>query len=152
MNAWLKTQLRAWVLTAAEKQVLAEKPRAAWRRLVLGKFLRPDQIAVMDAMEAPDRWQPDEPLTPAEAKGWGQVLSSPTGRKVDVCMINMAQQQAQLAVHSQPAEIHRMAGFAAGFRASWMLAKAISTMAGTDAGNSEEDAGTAAPTLEHLNP
>ena len=116
------------------------------------RILTTEEARIIDALRAPDRWQPDEPLTKAEAEAWGANLQSPIGLKIDVAMINLAQQQAQMAVHATTADVARMAGYAAGFRAAWVLAKALSTMAGTDAGKSENDATTGAAGLDHLNP
>ncbi len=137
MIAWLKHRLRAWVLTDQDRQLLT---------------LRADQRAVFECLLNPDRWQPDAPLTQSEAEAWGAALRAPVGRKIDIAMVNMAQQQAQAAVHAEAGSIQRMAGFAAGFRASWVIAKALSTTAGADAGNNEDTTGTAADTLAHLNP
>lgn len=152
MIAGLKSALRRWVLTHDEQQLLSDSPRAVWRQRILRKFLNADQIAVMDMMEKVERCQPVEPLQPSEAADWGGVLRSPVGSKIDVIMCNMCAEQAQQAVHTPSAEVVRMAGFAAGFRASWVMAKSISTIAGTDAGKSEDDGSTGAHPLEHLNP
>jgi len=151
--AALKQWLRRQVLTADEQQLLADAPRAVWRRRVLRTLLNSDQVQILDALETPGRWLPQgEPLTKDEAEGWGAALRSPTGLKVDIAMINLAQDEAQRAIHAPAAELQRMAGYAAGFRASWLMAKSISTIAGADAGTSEGAGDTGSTTLEHLNP
>lgn len=152
MIAKIKQLLRGWVLTAAERELLAPDRKAAFRLKLLRNLLRWDQVLVIQAMDTPDRWRADEPLTPAEAEGWAQVLMSPAGLKIDIAMINLAQQQAQQAIHAPVAEIERMAGYAAGYRAAWQVAKSLSTMAGPDAGKPEGDADTGAHVLAHLHP
>lgn len=151
MIALLKAVLRSWVLTRDEKELLAETPRAVQQ--LLDRVLRFDQRAVVQALAEPVRWQPEvEPVTASDASAWGAAMLSPVGRKMDVVMINMVQDHAQRAIQSPAAELHRAAGFAAGFRASWETAKSLSTIAGADAGTTEDGADTGATNLEHLNP
>jgi len=116
------------------------------------RFLSADEARLVDALRDADRWQPDQPLTAGDAQAWASVLRSDYGRRLDIAMINLGQQQAQMAVHAQSADVQRLAGYAAGFRGAWQLAKALSTIAGTDAGQSEQDATTGAADLAHLNP
>lgn len=152
MIARIKSILRRWVLTTDEQQMLADAPRGIWRRRVLRKLLQPDVLAMVDVLEAPDRWQPDVQINETDGNAWAGALKTEVGVKIDTAMINMAQQEAQRAVHV-PAELSvRQAGFAAGFRASWTMAKSLSTIAGTDAGKPEETADTGAANLAHLNP
>ena len=123
-------------------------PRALLHRLVL----TPEERRLVAALRAPDRWQPDRPITDLEAKDWAALLRSPLLLKIDLAMCNMAQQQAQLAVHLPAADTVRAAGYAAGFRGAWQLAKSLSTLAGTHAGTSETTPPTDDAGLEHLNP
>jgi hypothetical protein len=48
--------------------------------------------------------------------------------------------------------VARAAGYAAGFRGAWQLAKSLSTLAGAPTGHTEHSATTDALGLEHLNP
>jgi hypothetical protein len=123
-------------------------PRTLLHRLVL----TPEERRLVAALRAPDRWQPDRPITDLEAKDWAALLRSPLLLKIDLAMCNMAQQQAQLAVHLPAADTVRAAGYAAGFRGAWQLAKSLSTLAGTHAGTSETTPPTDDAGLEHLNP
>jgi hypothetical protein len=144
--------LRRLVLSRDEQELLADAPRAVFRARLLRKLLRWDQLALVDALDDPDRWMPDEPLTQAEAEAWGAALLSPVGRKIDIAMSNLGQQEAQRACHTPTAETIRQTGYAAGFRAAWLLAKSLSTMAGAQPGKSEEGTTTGDATLDHLNP
>lgn len=123
-------------------------PRTLLHRLVL----TPEERRLVAALRTPDRWQPDRPITDLEAKDWAALLRSPLLLKIDLAMCNMAQQQAQLAVHLPAADTVRAAGYAAGFRGAWQLAKSLSTLAGTHAGPSETTPPTDDAGLEHLNP
>lgn len=125
------------------------KTLRAW---LLKRWLTAEERALISALRAPDRWQPDNPITPEEAETFGALLKQPLLVKVDVAMINMAQQLAQRAVHSPSAEIVRAAGYAAGFRAAWEFAKSLSNIASAKAGEPEAGADTDATGLEHLNP
>lgn len=124
----------------------------ALRTWLLARLLRPELHRVVQTLEAPDRYQPDPEITPAEQAAWGNLLASPVLRKVDVAMINHCQQQAQRAILSAPERLAFECGTAWGMRAAWQLAKSISTMTGTDAGKSEHQPATDGASLEHLNP
>ena len=120
-------------------------------------FARPPALteaeaALLAALRAPDRWQPDQPLTATDVQDWAALLRTPLLVKLDVAMTNMAQQQAQTAIHESPANVARAAGYAAGFRGAWQLAKSLSTLAGAPTSTTETDATTDAPGLAHLNP
>ena len=67
-------------------------------------------------------------------------------------MTNMALQQAQSAIYERPENVARAAGYAAGFRGAWQLAKSLSTLAGAPTGHTEHSATTDALGLEHLHP
>jgi|GEM_PF-2616053 len=111
-----------------------------------------EEAKLLAVLRAPDRWQPADEFTGADAKDWAALLTTPLLRKLDVTMVNMAQQQAQQAIHLPSADTVRAAGYAAGFRAAWVLAKSLSTLTGTDAGKPETKPDTAELGLEHLNP
>lgn len=111
-----------------------------------------EEDALIAALRAPDRWQPDPVITPSEAKQWGELLQTPLMLKIDVAMVNMAQQQAQAATQTTPDRITYAAGVAWGYRAAWQVAKSISTMTGAEAGKPETDSDTALPGLDHLSP
>jgi hypothetical protein len=111
-----------------------------------------EEDALIAALRAPDRWQPDPAITPSEARQWGELLQTPLMLKIDVAMVNMAQQQAQAATQSTPDRIIYAAGVAWGYRAAWQVAKSISTMTGAEAGKPETNSDTALPGLDHLNP
>jgi len=122
------------------------------RTRLLRLVLSAEERRLLAALRAPDRWQPDDPITEVEAKDWAALLRTPLLVKIDLAMVNMAQQQAQLAVHLPAADTVRAAGYAAGFRGSWQLAKSLSTLAGTDAGKLETTPPTDDAGLAHLNP
>jgi hypothetical protein len=126
------------------------KTLRAW---LLKKLLTPTQRMLIATIERPDRWQPDVPLTSQEAQQWGELLRSPLLLKVDVAMVNIAQQEAQRAIAAPSAETQRMAGYALGVRSAWQIAKAISTLSAAEGAASEgTGADTATPALEHLAP
>lgn len=150
--SWVKTTLNRWTGAAAEIALLKAEKAALWRNMHANCMRTQAETTVVAALRAPDRWQPDEPITELEAKEWGALLRSPLLRKIDVAMVNMAQQQAQQAIHAPSADALRAAGYAAGFRGSWQLAKSLSTLAGTHAGTSETTPPTDDAGLEHLNP
>lgn len=153
---WLKTILNRW--TGADDEIaelrrrlmFAEAERSAAFRKIGAE--NPSEAALLAALRAPDRWQPDEPITELEAKEWGALLRSPLLRKIDLAMVNMAQQQAQQAIHAPTADTIRAAGYAAGFRGAWQLAKSLSTLAGADTGKPETTPPTDDVGLDHLNP
>lgn len=124
------------------------KALKAW---LLRKLLTFDELVLIEALRAPDRWQPDDPLTPEETEAFGALLRQPTFLKVDTAMVNMQQQLAQHAVHVASPEIVRYAGYAAGFRGAWLFAKNLS-IASAQSGKTEDAAGTDAGGLDHLNP
>lgn len=143
--------LRAWILsrllTAAQLNRLAEKPDQT-----LARVLSAGELQLVQALRAPDRWQPIERITPQEAEAWGAALKSPLLGKLDVAMSNMCQQKAQEACHAESKDIVRLAGYAAGFRGAWAFVKSLSTLTGAPAGESEPGADTAGSELDHLNP
>jgi hypothetical protein len=120
----------------------------AW---LLKKLLTPAQHAVLIAIEEPARWMPGEDITPGDAQNLGELFRSPLMLKVDVAMINFANQAAQAAIMAPTAEVVSAAGYARGVRAGWQVAKSLSTLTGAEAGATEEG-DTDAPVLEHLSP
>ena len=123
------------------------------RRFILRRLLTPAQLQLVDALERPDRWMPDVPITKDEAEAWGKLLASPTLVKIDHAMINWQQQEAQRALLAQGDDLARQAGFALGCKAGWQMAKTLSRLAAADSSQPETDgAPTAAPTLEHAMP
>lgn len=122
------------------------------RDWALARLLTRDQHALITALERPERWQPDEPLTEIECEQWAALLRTPLLRKLDIAMINWLQQEAQRAIYTPTPEAGRQCGFAAGARASWEIAKTFSRAPAASDGQSETDATTAAPSLAHLRP
>lgn len=153
---WIKTILNRWTGSEAEIRNLRGELDACEQHV---RILRHAQVPataeesrLIAALRAPDRWQPDEPITELEAKEWGALLRSPLLRKIDLAMVNMAQQQAQQAIHAPTHDTLRAAGYAAGFRGAWQLAKSLSTLAGADTGKPETTPPTDNVGLDHLNP
>lgn len=120
------------------------------RGWLLAKLLRPDQLALVQSLDAPDRFMPDVPLTAKEAEQWGQLLATPLMLKVDTAMINWTQQQAQVALGVPTPEVVRQAGFAMGCRAGWNMAKTLSRLPVANDEQSGATATTPATGLEHL--
>lgn len=116
------------------------------------RVLNPQQLEVVIALDRPDRWMPDEPLTPEEGEAWEKILLSPVGRKVDLALCNWAQQQAQYAIAQPAHEVLRAAGFARGCRAGWEMAKTLSRLVAAQGDQSEEFADTAGGSLERHQP
>ena len=87
-----------------------------------------------------------------EARKWAAVLASPIGRKVDVCMHDLAAQHAQWAIGRAGEELQHACGFARGYLAAWHMAKTLSRIANAEVGKPEPDADTAAAELEHYQP
>lgn len=125
------------------------KPFRVW---LLRKLLTPAQRQILATIEAPARWMPGEAITTEEAAQLRQLFQSPLMLKVDVAMINMANQEAQRAITAPSAETVRLAGYALGIRAGWQIAKSLSTLTGAEAGATEGEADTAGSALAHLNP
>ncbi|EIQ00737.1 hypothetical protein OpiT1DRAFT_05292 [Opitutaceae bacterium TAV1] len=123
------------------------------RRLLLRRLLTADEAMLFDSLQKPYRWMPDAPMTSKEGEEWERFLvASELGRKLDIAMVNWAQQQAQVAIGAPADQVAGAAGFARGCMAGWQMAKTLSRLAATDGGNSEPDATTAAAGLEHLQP
>lgn len=122
------------------------------RARILRALLSPAQLAVVEALDRPDRWQPDAPLTPSEAAAWGSTLASPIGRKVDIAMNNWCQQQAQLAQMQPTAELVRAVSIAHGTRAAWEMVKTLSRTSDPQSGANEEASSTADAGLEQHTP
>lgn len=122
------------------------------RKLILAWLLPPDQRALLEAMEAPDRWQPDVALTKEDAEAWEQTLHTPLLVKIDHAMINWSQQEAQRVLVAPAHDLARQAGFALGVRTGWQMAKSLSRMVAAEGDRSEPTAPTAAATLDHLAP
>lgn len=121
-----------------------------FRAWLLAQLLRPDQLAVVQALDAPDRFLPDPALTPAEAEQWGAMLQSPLMLKIDTAMINWTQQEAQRAIGFPTAELARQAGYAMGCRAGWSMAKTLSRLPVAKDEQTGAEATTPAEGLEHL--
>lgn len=119
---------------------------------LLDRLLNPQQRAILSALECPVRWDPFCMLTPEEAKQWAELLNQPLLRKIDLSMMNLVCDQAQLALRAPSEETLKLAGHASGVRAGWEMAKALSTFTSEAAGKSEGDADTATPALAHLQP
>lgn len=117
------------------------------KRWILSKLLRPEQLAVLDAMDCPIKWMPDPAITSDEAKTWGNLLRSPLLMKIDTAMVNYSQQQAQTAIMGPAAELPKLAGFALGVREGWQMAKRLSVLLATKAEQSE-DGDEGAPDLD----
>ena len=153
---WLKNLLNRWTGAAARIRGLHEQLNACEQHVRILRHAHvpatAEESRLIAALRAPDRWQPDEPITELEAKEWGALLRSPLLRKIDLAMVNMAQQQAQQAIHAPTADTIRAAGYAAGFRGAWQLAKSLSTLAGADTGKPETTPPTDDVGLDHLNP
>lgn len=124
------------------------KTLRAWLR---NKLLTPQERMTLATLAEPMRWQPDNPFTPTEAEQWGALLRQPLLLKIDVAMINMAQQEAQRAISAPSEDTHRMAGYALGIRAGWQIAKSFSTLTAAEGGAHGEADHTAA-VLEQLTP
>lgn len=154
-------------LNASEIQKIEETKDETLRRIVsfedyaflqatraerLAHLLTPNQLRAVEILGAPDRWQPDQPLTREEAKAWESHLRTPLLVKIDVAMVNMAQQEAQRAIHMPPADAVRVNGEAVGFRRAWAVVKSLSTQADADVSNLEITDPTASAGLAHLQP
>lgn len=149
---WLKQLLNRWTGAEAEIRLLESEKERLWTQLHETCTRTPWEVRLLAMLRAPDRWQPDQPLTTTDVADWANLLRTPLLAKIDLAMINMAQQEAQRAIHAETADTIRAAGYAAGYRASWQIAKALSTLPGAPTGKPEPDADTAATVLEHLNP
>lgn len=123
----LRAILRRWLLTSAERRLLADYARMA-------------------------RAFEDVQLERSEAEEWGKVLATPTGRKIDAMMCDHVQRQAMRAIATPGAELAHACGAAEGARHTWVLAKSLSTMGGTDAADHGDDADTAAAHLARMSP
>jgi hypothetical protein len=126
MNA-LKKLLRRWVLTRAERGLLADHADLS---LAFGEVK----------------------LERSEALEWGKVLATPTGAKIDACMCDLIQRRAMEAIGEQAADRHHACGMAAGMARAWVLAKSLSTMGVAEDPESEDGAHTGAADLDRLNP
>lgn len=144
---WLKQLLNRWTETEAEIRLLESE-----KEKLLAKMHETWEVRLLAMLRAPDRWQPDQPLTTTDVADWAALLRTPLLAKIDLAMINMAQQEAQRAIHAEPADTIRAAGYAAGYRAAWSIAKALSTLPGAPTGKPEPDADTETPVLDHLSP
>lgn len=143
----MKTWLRNKLLAPDERALLG-----ASRATVLRGLLSPEQWALVEAMERPDRFLPDVTITKSDADHWQAALTSPVGVKVDTAMINWIQQQAQRAIGAPGAEVLAGAKFALGCRAGWEMGKTISRLAAAPRSEFEEDAPTAAAHLAQHQP
>ena len=121
------------------------------RDYLLRRLLTPEQLAVTLAMDRPDRWQPDQPLTEDEMKNWAAFLASPLGLKIDTAMVNFCQQEAQRALFATAENLPKQVGVALGVRAGWEMAKTLSRLGAAESAQSEPTA-TAPATLAHLSP
>lgn len=121
------------------------------RLAILRRLLSPAQLAVVQALDRPDRWQPDQALTPDETKAWAETLSSPIGLKIDTAMVNFCQQEAQRALLAPQDQLPKQVGIALGIRAGWEMAKTLSCLGEAELAQ-PEPTGTAPATLDHLTP
>jgi hypothetical protein len=122
------------------------------RAFILQRLLSPAQLAVVEALDRPDRWRPDSPLTPSEAAAWASTLRSPIGIKIDIAMNNWCQQQAQLAQMQPTAELVRAVSVAHGLRAGWEMVKTLSRTSDPQFGANEDASPTADAGLDHHTP
>jgi hypothetical protein len=159
MIAAVKQFLRRWTGADAEIRNLRGDLAAAEQHVTILRQSCNDlarrvsrESAVRTLLDAPDRWQPDEPLTTGDVADWAALLTTPLLRKIDLAMINMAQAEAQRAIHEPAAEAVRAAGYAAGYRAAWAIAKSLSTLPGAPTGKPETTPATDGPDLAHLSP
>lgn len=143
----MKTLLKKLILTRDEQTLLT-----ASREVLLRSMLSPEQWAILESMERPERFRPDIPITKEDADAWESALRSPVGLKVDTAMVNWLQQQAQRAIGAPSPEVVAGAKFALGCRAGWEMAKTISRLAVAQNSESEEDAPTAAAALDRHQP
>ena len=125
---------------------------ATLRQWILAKLLRPEQLALVEALDAPVRWMPIQPLTDDEMQKWEQVVTSPLGLRIDLTVGNWALQVQQSALQAPPDQLARQAGYAIGCRAGWEMAKSLSRMTAAEGRQPEDGATTAAPDLDHLQP
>lgn len=118
------------------------------------KLLTPQERELLAIVARPERWQPDMKITPEEAVQWGGLLKQPLMIKIDVAMINLAQQEAQRAIGpaTPTSDVIRQTGYALGFRRGWDIAKALSVMLATNDEHAEKSAATGAGVLDQHNP
>jgi hypothetical protein len=122
------------------------------RAFLLRRLLNPAQRTIVEALDRPDRFIGDTSLTNDDAKNWGAMLAGPLGVKIDHCMINWLQQEAQRALFAPTAEIARTVGYAAGCRAGWEMAKTLSRIGATESAATEDTSPTADAGLAHHQP
>lgn len=104
--------------------------------------LRPHERQLIEAINAPARWMPDEAITSSEAEKWAGVLGSPLGLKIDIAMHNWTAQQAIAATGNPGPDLQHACGFARGCIASWQMVKTLSRLANAPVGQPEPDADT----------
>lgn len=152
--------LRRAVLSPAERELLgrADAAQHLAAQIAVGevrlRWLAATEAngrALLAGLSAPHRWMPDEPITREEALAWEAFILSPLGRKLDLAMIQWAQQQAQDAVARPGEQLAHSAGFARGCMAGWQMAKTLSRLA-QDAMSPEPDDATARAGLAQHQP
>jgi hypothetical protein len=125
----------------------------AWLFAIFAQvFLSAEERSLIATLRTPARWLPEPDISEQEAESWGAMLKSPLMQKIDVAMINIAQQEAQRAITAPASEMQRMAGHAIGIRNGWQLAKQISRLFATKREQTEAAVQTGAASLEHLSP
>ena len=88
------------------------------------KFLR--ELAVWkEALGAVVHWRQDPDWTAEDRAKLAQFLASPTGRKLDVLMINQSIEQDRLATLNTK-NLTWCCGYAGGFRGAWATTKVLS--------------------------
>jgi hypothetical protein len=107
---------------------------------------------ILRALEQPQRFLPDRPITHNEAKDWAAFIAGPLGVKIDTAMINWTQQQCQAACAAQKDNRDYAAGFARGTVVAWQMAKTLSRIVLAQEDTSETDATTADAGLEQNQP
>lgn len=160
--AILRQLLRPLVLTRAQRTELAMSAaqradlaaaRRAERQAISREWaiaaLRPEERRLLEAINSPARWMPDEALTPDDAAKWAGVLASPIGLKIDIAMHNWTTQQAVAATGTPGHDLQHACGFARGCIAGWQMAKTLSRIANAPVGQPEADADTTRAGLEH---
>ncbi len=122
------------------------------RKKILRRLLRPEQLAIVSALDRPAPFKNVAPLNEDEAKNWGGMLASPLGLRVDEAMYSWINTLAQGAIMAPSEEVLAQAKFAAGCRAGWEMAKTISRMHGAEAEQTDERSDTAVEPIEQHQP
>lgn len=115
------------------------------------KYVPPALVPMIDALQEPQRWQPEIPLNEQDVADWKKFLSTDLGRKLDVIMYNLAQQQLHRAAFGPNADVQMLVKFYAGYKAGWEAVKTLSLLDVRQNVESEQ-AGQGTANLDHLRP